>query len=83
MSFEKSLMRSLCHEDVRQLNELPAAPISQWAANHSEPPDEEDEIYDRAIVYLQIEMDARKRFNALSECRLLVRPSSLPLWQRP
>jgi hypothetical protein len=54
---------------VQQLDDLLAAPISQWAADHSESPDEEDEMHDQAIVYLELEMDARKRFDALSECR--------------
>ena len=70
-SFEKKLMRALGLENVQQLDDLLAAPISQWAADHSESPDEEDEMHDQAIVYLELEMDARKRFDALSECRHL------------
>jgi hypothetical protein len=42
--FEKKLMRAMGLEDARQLDELLAAPISQWAADHSEPPDEEYEL---------------------------------------
>ena len=45
-SFEKSLMRALGLDDTQQLDELLAAPISQWAAEHSEPPDEEYEMFE-------------------------------------
>jgi len=51
-----------------QLDELLAAPISEWAADHSEDPDEEDAFADRMYQEADRQWDARKRFNALSEC---------------
>lgn len=62
-------MRGLGLQNVRQLDKLWAAPTSQWAADHSEPPGEEHEIYDRAIEYLELQMDAQERFDALSEAK--------------
>lgn len=44
-SFERKLILAMGSTSVDQLDELLATPISQWAADHSEPPDEE---YDRA-----------------------------------
>jgi hypothetical protein len=69
--FEKKLMRAMGLEDVQQLDELLAAPISQWAADHSEPPDEEYALADRMYQEADRQWDARKRFNALSECKYL------------
>jgi hypothetical protein len=68
-SLEKNLMRALGLEDVQQLDELLAAPTSQWAADHSEPPDEEYDLADRMFEEADRQWDARKRFNALSECK--------------
>ena len=70
-SFERKLMRALGLEDARQLDELLAAPISQWAADHSEPPDEEYDLADRMYEEADRQWDARKRFNALAECKYL------------
>jgi hypothetical protein len=69
--FEKKLMLAMGLRDVQQLDELLAAPISQWAADHSEPPDEEYELADRMYEEADRQLDARKRFNALSECEYL------------
>jgi hypothetical protein len=66
-SFEENLMRALGLEDVRQLDGLLAAPISQWAADHSECPDEEHHLADLMQDEADRQWDARKRFNALSE----------------
>jgi hypothetical protein len=46
-SFERKLILAMGLTGVDQLDELLAAPISQWAADHSEPPDEEYELADR------------------------------------
>jgi hypothetical protein len=62
-------MRAMGLEDVRQLDELLAAPISQWAANHSECPDEVYKMYDRAIERLELEKIMRERFESLSKTR--------------
>jgi hypothetical protein len=61
-------MRAMGLEDVAQLDELLAAPISQDAALHSEPPDEEYELQERAEEYLEMQRIAQERFEALSEC---------------
>jgi hypothetical protein len=70
-SFEKKLMRALGLEDVQQLDELLAAPISEWAAEHSEPPDEAYDLADRMYQEADRQWDARQRFNALAECKYL------------
>jgi hypothetical protein len=70
-SFERKLMRALGLENVDQLDELLAAPISPWAADHSEPPDEEYALADRMYEEADRQMDARNRFNALAECKYL------------
>ena len=67
-SLEKNLMRAMGLEDVQQLDELLVAPLSQWAADHSEPPNEEYELADRMHQEADRLWDARQRFNALSEC---------------
>jgi uncharacterized protein YecE (DUF72 family) len=54
-------------EDVSQLDELLAAPISQDAADHSEPPDEEYELADRMYAEDDRQRDAQERFAALTE----------------
>ena len=58
-------------EDVQQLDERLAAPISPWAADHSEDPDEEDALADRMQQEAERQWHARQRFNALSECKYL------------
>jgi len=68
-SFEKKLMRALGLENVQQLDELLAAPISQWAADHSEPPDEAYDLADRMHEEAERQWHARQCFNALSECK--------------
>ena len=70
-SLEKNLMRALGVEDVRQLDELLAASISRWAAEHSEPPDEEYDLADRMYQEADRQWNARQRFNALSEWKYL------------
>jgi hypothetical protein len=66
-SFEEKLMLAMGLKDVAQLDELFAQPISQWAASHSEPPDEEYELQERAEKYLELLRIARESFDALSE----------------
>lgn len=51
-AIEKSLMRAMRLKDVRELDELLAAPISQWAGSNSEPPDEEYELLDRTYEWM-------------------------------
>ena len=65
-SFEERLMRGLGLKDVAQLDELLAAPISQDAALHSEPPDEEYELQEKAEEYLELLRDAQERSKALT-----------------
>jgi hypothetical protein len=57
-------------EDVQQLDERLAAPISPWAADHSEDSDEEDALADRMYEEADRLWDARKRFNALIRVRV-------------
>jgi hypothetical protein len=70
-SFEEKLMRAMGLKDVAQLDELLAAPISQWAASHSELPDEEYELQERAEEYLELLRIAQERFDALSESKYI------------
>jgi hypothetical protein len=60
-SFEKNLMRALGLENVQQLDEILAAPISQWAADHSEDPDEEYDLADRMYEEADRQWDAGKQ----------------------
>jgi hypothetical protein len=62
-------MRAMGLEDVQQLDELLAAPISQWAADHSEDPDEVYEMYDRALERLELEKIMMERFESLCKTR--------------
>jgi len=64
-------MRAMGLKDVSQLDELLAAPISQWAADHSELPDEEHDLADRMYEEADRQWHARKRFSALAECKYL------------
>jgi hypothetical protein len=66
-SFERKLILAMGLTSVEQLDELLAAPISQWAADHSEPPDEEYALADRMYQEADRQWEARQRFNALSE----------------
>jgi hypothetical protein len=66
-SFERKLILAMGLTSVDQLDELLAAPISQWAADHSEPPDEEYALADRMYQEADRQWEARQRFNALSE----------------
>jgi hypothetical protein len=70
-SFERKLILAMGLTSVDQLDELLAAPISQWAADHSEDPDEAYDLADRMYEEADRQWDARKRFNALSECEYL------------
>ena len=70
-SFEKGLMRAMGLKNVCQLDELLAEPISPWAADHSEPPDEEYDRADQMYREADRQMDAQNRFNALAECKYL------------
>jgi hypothetical protein len=70
-TFEESLMRSFRLDNVRQLDELLAAPTSEDAALHSGPPDEAYELQERAERYLELLSFAQERFEALSESRYL------------
>ena len=70
-SFESKLLLAMGLTSVDQLDELLAAPISQWAADHSEPPDEEYALADRMYEEADRQMDAQNRFNALAECKYL------------
>jgi hypothetical protein len=54
-------------EDIRQLDELLAAPISDDAALHSGPPDEEYELADRMYEEDDRQREAQERFEALTE----------------
>jgi hypothetical protein len=70
-SFERKLILAMGLTSVEQLDELLAAPISQWAADHSEPPDEAYDLTDKMYQEADRQWDARKRFNALFECKYL------------
>jgi hypothetical protein len=70
-SFERKLILAMGLTCVDQLDELLAAPISQWASDHSEPPDEEYALGDRMYEEADRQRDARNRFNALAECKYL------------
>jgi len=66
-TFERSLMRAMGLKDVRQLDELLAAPTSEWAESHSRPPDEEYELAERMYAEADRQLEAQERFNALVE----------------
>jgi hypothetical protein len=70
-SFERKLILAMGLTSVDQLDELLAASISRWAADHSEPPDEEYDLADRMHQEADRQMDAQNRFNALAECKYL------------
>jgi len=64
---EKKLMRAMGLKDVSELDELLAAPTSEWAADHSELPDEEFDRADRINEEADRHWEALQRFSALSE----------------
>ena len=66
-SLEKHLMLALRLKNVVQLDELWAAPISQYAADHSEPPDEEYDLADKMYEEAERRWDAQQRFDSLLE----------------
>ena len=70
-NFEQSLMRGLNLKNVRQLDKLWAAPISQYAASHSAPPDEEYELAERMYAEADRRWEAQQRFNSLLETEYL------------
>lgn len=70
-SFERRLILAMGLTSVDQLDELLTAPISQWAADHSEPPDEEYALADRMYEEADRQWHAGQHFNALSECKYL------------
>ena len=70
-SFERKLMLAMGLTNVEQLDELLAAPISQWAADHSEPPAEEYALADRMYEEADRQWRAQQHFDALSECEYL------------
>lgn len=65
--FERKLMGGTGLREVRQLNKLLAAPISQDAAMYSEPPDEEYSLADRMYEEADRQGNAQKEFSALFE----------------
>jgi hypothetical protein len=70
-NFEERLMRGLGLNNVRQLDKLLAAPISQDVADHSGPPDEAYELQEKAEEYLDLLHRMRERFEALSESKYI------------
>jgi len=68
-TIERKLMLAMGITDIDQLDELLAVPISEDAVSHSEPPDEEYELLDRAIEWLELRDNAHEHFEALSESR--------------
>ena len=70
-TFERSLMRGLGLRNVHQLDALLSAPISQYAAGHSEPPDEEYQLQEKAEAYIELQLRARECFEALVETKFV------------
>jgi hypothetical protein len=70
-SFERKLILAIGLTSVEQLDKLLAAPISQWAADHSESADEEYALADRMYEEADRQMVAQNRFHALAECKYL------------
>jgi len=66
-TFERSLMRAMNLRDVRELDELLAAPTSEWAESHSGSPDEEYELAERMYAEADRHWEAQQRFNVLVE----------------
>jgi hypothetical protein len=70
-TFERRLMLAMNLRDVRELDELLAAPISQDAADHSEPPDEEYDLADRMYEEAERQWTAQQKFDALFKSKHL------------
>ena len=70
-SLEEHLMRALRLENVGQLDDLLAQPISQDAADHSGPPDEEYDLADRMYERMEREWEAKERFDALVKSKYI------------
>ena len=68
---EKSLMRGLDLKNVRQLDKLFRAPVSEYAASHSAPPDEEYELAERMYEEADRQWEAQQRFDSLLESKYL------------
>jgi hypothetical protein len=68
---EKNLMRALHLKNIRQLDKLWKAPISEYAANHSAPPDEEYELAERMYEEADRQWEAQQRFDSLFETQYL------------
>ena len=59
-------MRGLGLKNLSQLDKLLTAPISQYAADHSEPPDEEFDLADRMYDEAGRQHHARELFDTLA-----------------
>ncbi len=70
-TFEKSLMRAMGLHSAEELDELLAQPISEDAALHNEPPDEEHDLAERMHEEADRQWDAQQRFEALSKSKYL------------
>ena len=66
-TFERSLMRAMGLSDVRELDEMWAAPTSEWAESHSGTLDEEYELLERLYAEEDRYREALERFNSLTE----------------
>jgi hypothetical protein len=64
-------MRAMGLKDVARLDELLSAPISQDAADHSEPPDEEYDLADQMYAEADRRWTAQRDFERLFESRYL------------
>jgi len=64
---EKKLMLALGLKDVRQLDKLIAQPISQDAADNSQPPDEEYDLADRMYEEADRQWASQREFSVLFE----------------
>ena len=67
----EKLLLAMGLTSVDQLDDLLGAPISPWAADHSESPGEEYALADQMYEEADRQRDARNRFNALAECKYL------------
>ena len=52
-------------------DKLLEAPVSQYAASHSAPPDEEYELADQMYAESDRQLDAQQRFDSLLESKYL------------
>jgi hypothetical protein len=65
------MMRGLHLKSVRQLDALMRGPVSQYAASHSEPPDEQYELLEKAYQEQDRQLEAQQRFDSLLESKYL------------